>query len=471
MAAAAQLVRWEAAWPTVRGAGALAAAAAAALQQRHGPAAADNEIRVVPCPGHVIAIGRRGTAVVALDAVPATGWQIPEAAQAQLAQILSGTDPAEPVPVSDPLKPLLISTAPHRVVGVFYQQTMTMRKPPPPPAAAQTPGAASGGTAAGPPPPAAAVIIPGPDAVPGAPAVVQPVAPPLPVAAPPDPSKGPFVWIMRENGVLELWKLARRKYAWTMLLRARLPAAASGGGSGGSGSAGGERTTAVLDVAFLPITSNTGDTTLVLVYTEAAGPHQVNVWAQALLVEHVGPEQTTLQCSLPKPVLRGVAPVSLAVISGGVALLPRRGGGEPADTDGEDVCYFWSADNALSALWSSAAAAPSPAAGGTGSAPLLISQPTLLSLIWGRGGAMKERAPPTELAARLVAAAVHPVTRELLVLDTTGQVTVCAVVDGALQLRRLVALEGVANLAAEAGAVALAYHRLFLVLARPDGLW
>jgi hypothetical protein len=472
------LVPLDAAWPTLRGSGALAQALAATARTGDGPGGARAPaVRVTVAPGHVLAVGRQGSALVSLDAVPSTGWQLPESAAATLATVLTpaaaATDPLPPIP--DALRALLISAAPGRIAGVYFQAAMNLRKPASlaaaPPATA---GVGAGGGASTVPAVAPATAIPGPNspliAVNAGGAAPAPA--PAAVAAPPDPGRGPFVWVVRETGVLEVWRLMRRKYTWTLLVRARLPTAAGSG----------DRTAPIAEVAFCPVAPGTSaDTTMVLVLAEhrTAGKPGVpvaDVWAQCVLVEQLGAgDQTVVQCSAPRAILRGVAPVALTVMDGGVALLPALArlatptadpadageGGQPAR---EDVCYFWTAEGAIPSLW----AAPT-----TG--PPLGTQPTLLSVVWGRALTAGDGAPASAVArdpslsakrAHLVAYTTHPVTRELVLLDAAGLVTVCALADGALQLRPLVTLVG----ARIVPGIAVAVHRLHVVVADTTGL-
>ena len=504
-------VRLDAAWPAVRGGSALAQAVTAGAVSRMSVHA-----------GHILAVGRNGTAVAAFDAVPATGWQIPEAAQTQLGAVLMG-GPGDAGTLADPLKPLLIASgsAGARVVGVHFQASMNLRKPQTVASTTAGSGASAGGaTASGSGAAfaggqgstatgggsgviaAPANAVPGPNAgfvpSPGiASAVRLPQAPPSSAAPPPDPSRGPFVWIVRENGTLELWRLLRRKYTWSLIVRVRLPSAPSSGGA--------ERAAAIADVAFVPIDAAASETSMVLVFTEASSAASnraatatvVDAWAQCVLVEATGNDQFQVQCSLPKPVLRAVALPTLVALENGVAFLPTasRLATPRGDADTEDVCYFWSPEGAVSSLWTAAQPANAPGL-------VTMSQPVLLSVVWGRSlttgdtptaastsavtttgapaadhGATTATTPtpmPPVALAPMVAYAVQPQTRELLVLDAAGLVTVCTLADGALQLRPLVTLTGNgsgAPMSPEDSAVrGFAYHRLHLVVATATGL-
>ena len=118
-----------------------------------------------------------------------------------------------------------------------------------------------------------------------------------------------------------------------------------------------------------------------------------------------------------------------------------------------DLCYFWSFE----------------------------TNSPVVSMVWGRltPVSLELQIFPScssletmdEGFPRIVAYSVHPITKELLVLDTTRSVTLCSLVDNTLQQRALTSLQTNPSEAIRhpKGRLSLAYHQLSILIFDASG--
>ena len=352
------------------------------------------------------------SAAIAAAAAGVGGSVLNEATQSALTQTLLNANSAllgESSPLLDSLSNLLVSSQHAPVVEVVLGTSVVPEQ-----VNTSSTAAAAAATAA-----ATAAMMSGSGSSGESTSAITVTAPTLPFSQ--------HAWVIREDGSLEGWMYNRRRSAWSRTVRDKVPVESS------------------VRIREAVIERSGAENAAVLVYsdvyTDSRGIDICDVSVIPLLVQENASEQLDVVWASValKTLLHGVPPVKILSIDGGLAFLPTvctpLGASSlptPADKQ-EDMCYFWAHE----------------------------ANGPVQSLVWG----LASSTSPTSalLPPRIVAYATHPVTHELLILDTSMTVYVCAFIGNSVQTRVLVRLSNEKQ-HQPSGVVRLLYHRLSLVV-------